>query len=294
MTMFPSRRLVLAGLGTMLIAASLDRPAPRRPDARPYAGPVPVPGGRLFVEDSGGQGIPIVLLHAMTGSSRSWATYQRPAFERAGLRVVSYSRRGFEGSPVEPGSPPGSAVDDLDAVVDALGIGRFHLLGTAAGGFIAPDYALSRPERLLSLTLACTQAGIVEPAYRAALDRMIPPAFKSMPAAFRELSPAFRALDPAGTAAWERIAERAPAAAQRINQPPRHRIDFAALGRIRTPTLVIAGAADLYIPPALVRQYAAYIPGARVEVLADCGHSAFWEAPERFNRLVLDFVARHR
>ena len=259
-----------------------------------YADLVPVTGGQLYVEDSGGTGPAIVLLHAFTGSATSWNRYQRAAFEHAGLRVIAYSRRGFAGSVVDPGAGPGSAIDDLDAVVDARGVTRFHLLGTAGGGFIAPDYALARPERLISLTLACTQAGVVEESYRQALDRMVPAVFTTMPASFRELSPTYRALNPTGTAAWEQMEAQARVTPTRIEQPPRARLDYAALGRIRVPSLAIAGAADLYIPPALVRQYAKRIPGARLAVITSAGHSAFWEAPNDFNRLVTEFVRHYR
>lgn len=281
-----SRRAALAMLGAAgLSVASKARSAPAA------TGLVSVTGAKLFYQDSGGTGAPLIMLHAFTGSAFSWDAYQRTAFTKAGLRVISYSRRGFRGSEVEPGSPAGSAIDDLDAVADSVGVKRFHLLGTAGGGFILPDYALSRPERVRSMIMACTQGGCIEPSFVAALDRMLPAEFKKMPPAFRELAPAYRALNPEGTAAWEAM-ERTSKVTERIVQAPRNRIDFAALSRIRVPTLVIAGDADLYIPPALARQYAAQIPKSEFAVIQESGHSAFWEQPAQFNRLVGNFVRR--
>ena len=59
------------------------------------------------------------------------------------------------------------------------------------------------------------------------------------------------------------------------------------------PTLVIAGDADLYAPPALMRRIADRIKGAQFAVFPDAGHSVWWEAPDKFNQTVLAFVAKH-
>jgi pimeloyl-ACP methyl ester carboxylesterase len=62
------------------------------------------------------------------------------------------------------------------------------------------------------------------------------------------------------------------------------------LGRIRTPTLVVAGADDQVTPPAQVEELARGIAGARLEVLAQAGHQAPLEQSERFNTLVASFA----
>src|SRR5919201_924664 len=86
-----------------------------------------LPGVRLWYQDSGGAGVPVVFIHAATGSSQVWE-HQVPAFTAAGYRVVTYDRRGFGRSVVDPaGAQPGTGADDLLALVDHIGIGRFHL-----------------------------------------------------------------------------------------------------------------------------------------------------------------------
>jgi pimeloyl-ACP methyl ester carboxylesterase len=70
----------------------------------------------------------------------------------------------------------------------------------------------------------------------------------------------------------------------------RNRITFAALQAIRTPTLLLTGDADLYLPPPVMELFQKIIAGSRALVIAGCGHSAFWEQPETFNRAVLDFI----
>ena len=65
------------------------------------------------------------------------------------------------------------------------------------------------------------------------------------------------------------------------------------LEAIKTPTLMIAADADLYAPPPLMRRMADRIKGAQFVVFPDSGHSVWWEEPDKFNRTVLTFIARH-
>jgi pimeloyl-ACP methyl ester carboxylesterase len=289
-----TRRAILAGA---LIAPAL--PALARTADTAFGAPsgavermIPVDGATLWSWDSGGKGAPILLLHPATGSAAIWE-YQYAAFRDAGYRVVAYSRRGHYRSPVVAGSDPGFSVDDVDAVADAYGLRRFFLLGSAAGGFMVPDYALTRPERLLGIVMACTQGAAADPAFRASITRILPEGFSKMPASFRELGPSYRATNPEGMARWEAL-EHVATIDGRFRQKPRNILDWPTVSRIAVPTLVIAGGADLYIPPALARIYAGHIKGSRFEVIEDSGHSAYWEQPEAFNRAVLRFAARHK
>src|SRR5271165_2558898 len=72
-----------------------------------------LPGARIFYIDTGGSGVPVVFLHAATGSSRVWE-YQIPAFTAAGYRVVAFDRRGWGRTVLDrEGQQPGTAADDL-------------------------------------------------------------------------------------------------------------------------------------------------------------------------------------
>ncbi|RHW19239.1 alpha/beta hydrolase [Sphingomonas gilva] len=266
------------------------RPEPEQRPARRHA--IDVGGTRLDCWDTGGPGEAVVLLHPNTGSNAVWG-YQQPVFADAGYRVIAYSRRGRGLS--EPGSvdTPGTAVDDLFAVLDALEVERCHLIGSAAGGFIVPDAALSRAERLRTITIACSLAGIVEERWRSDSAMLTPPGFRQMPPDFRELCGSYRFANPAGRARWIELEHAATASGRRVDQPARNRIDFAALGRITVPALIVTGDADPYLPPARARALAAMIPRARSAVIAEAGHSAYWEQPDAFNRTVLDFLRAH-
>jgi pimeloyl-ACP methyl ester carboxylesterase len=255
-------------------------------------GLAPLPDVKLWFWDTGGPGEPIVLLHSNTGSGEVWG-YQQPVFAAAGYRVIGYSRRGHSRSEAGPKDAPGTGSADLHALMDYLGVNRFHLLGSAAGGFIVPDYALSHPERLLSMTIASSQGGVADPAYRAVSDGLQMEGFRQMPAVFREVGPSYRAANPQGAARWAEL-EKASAPNGRINQKMANDLTWAAIERIKTPALVMTGSADLILPPSRLPEWARHLQNCETAVISEAGHSAYWEQPVAFNRAVLDFIGRHR
>ena len=237
-----------------------------------------VPGTGLRYEESGGEGsgegAPVVFLHS--GSSRLWE-HQVPDFTGAGYRFIAYDRRA-----------EGVAVDDLAALAEHLGLERFHLVGTAAGGIVAVDYALGFPNRLRSLVVSNSVLGVQDEEYLELTRRLRPaPEFNAIPAEIRELGPSYRAANPAGTQRWKELARHS------APQATKNRITYAALQTIDIPTLLLTGDADLYTPPPVLRRFAACFPNCESLVIPECGHSAFWEQPELFNRAVLDFIRKH-
>jgi pimeloyl-ACP methyl ester carboxylesterase len=253
-----------------------------------------VPGVRLCYIDTGGSRLPVIFMHAATGSCRVWE-HQMPAFTQAGYRVIAHDRRGWGRSVIDPSGPqPGTAADDLQALMDHLGIDRIHLVGTAAGAIASLDFALSFPQRLRSLVVANSIGGVQDDDYLALGRRLRPPQFDALPAEVRELGPSYRAADPEGTRRWvelERLSRPGGPAARA--QGMRNRITFSLLETIEVPTLLLTGDADLYAPPPVLALFAARIRGAESVIVPAVGHSAYWEQPEIFNRTVLDFLGKH-
>jgi pimeloyl-ACP methyl ester carboxylesterase len=252
-----------------------------------------LPGVRLWYRDSGGAGVPVVFMHAATGSSRVWE-YQVPAFAAAGFRVIAFDRRGFGRTAIAPGGvQPGTAADDLHALMDHLKIDRFHLIGTAAGGFASVDYALSFPQRLRSLVIANSIGGVQDEDYLELGRRIRPPEFNALPADLRELGPSYRAGNPDGTRRWLELERTNRAEGERPVQTMRNRITFALLETISVPTLLLTGGADLYAPPPVMQLFVKRIKGSESVVVPEAGHSTYWEQPEAFNRAVLAFIRKH-
>ena len=270
---------------------SAQVPAPGGDPAGAFAS---LPGRRVWYVDTGGAGTPVVLLHAASGSILMWEK-QIPALRSAGYRVIAFDRVGWGKSELEAGAAPGTAADDLQALLASLRVDRFHLVGTAAGGFVAFDYALSFPERLRSLTVANSIGGVQDEEYLALGRRLRPsPQFDALPVEVREVGPSYRAADATGTARWAELSRQSRLArALPSPQTFKTRVTYSRLASIRTPALLIRGGADLYAPPPVMRLFADHVKGAEWLAVPDAGHSTFWEQPDLFNKALLAFLRRY-
>jgi pimeloyl-ACP methyl ester carboxylesterase len=259
------------------------------PEMTGSRGPVRIPDVRLAVWDTGGDGTPVVFLHPHTGHGGAWG-YQQAVFAAAGHRVITYSRRGYQGSEAGPADRPGTVVGDLVALLDELEVGQFHLVGLAAGGFAVFDAALAIPDRLLSCTVGSTLAGIQEPAWVGVTRGIVPQGSPDLPHALLELGPSYRAASPEPMATWTENAELPKPS--RL-QPPQSELLWPAIESIARPTLLLTGTADLYLPPSRLREIAGHLPSAEVAVFAEAGHCPHWESYDAFNDTVLSFVREH-
>src|ERR1700733_11227463 len=251
-----------------------------------------LPGVKLWFTDTGGSGTPIVLLHSNTGNSDIWEP-QIAAFAKAGYRVIALDRRGWGRSTADPSGPqPGSIAGDLDGLVDYLKLGKFHLLGVAGGGFAALDYAAWRPEYVRSLIIGGSTGDIKDKEIADFIARIEIPEIRKQPAAYLEVAPSYRGGNPDGLARWNEINAHsrqgdAPA------QPLRTANTYEKIATISAPTLIIAADADLLAPPAMMRLWAPHMKSYEWAMMQDAGHAMAWEQPQIFNKLVLDFLAKH-
>lgn len=285
----------LAGL-TVVASCGLGSPitgfSQSSPTRETYA---ELQGVRIWYKDTGGNGVPVVFLHAATGSTRNWE-YQTPAFAAAGYRFIAYDRRGWGRSVIDPaGTQPGTGADDLQSLMNHLGIDRFHLVGTAGGAFVALDYALSYPQRLRSLVIANSIGGVQDEDFLELGRRLRPsPQFESLPPDIRELGPSYRAVNPEGTRRWIELEHMSrQQGPQASAQTMRNRLTFSLLEKISVPTLLLTGDSDMFAPPPVLRLFAGRIKNSESLIVPEAGHSTYWEKPDIFNRAVLDFIRKH-
>ena len=159
-------------------------------------------------QDSGGTGEAVVFMHPASCDSRVWEK-QAPAITAAGLRFIAMDRRGYGRS----AGTPGFAADDLERLRRHLSLSRIFLVGTAAGGIHAVDYAISYPDAVAGLVVANSIVGVQDEEYLAMTRRLRPaPAFNAIAAEIRELGPAYRATNAAPQTSSS-TAGKAPAAA---------------------------------------------------------------------------------
>lgn len=298
MTIVRRRFLEIMALSSAAAAAGMAHPA-----SAPVWVPVPIPaqvpmqdgmvdvaGSRLYYWDTGGTGHPVILLHAGTQSAAGWP-YQQPVLAQAGYRVIAYSRRSYYRS--DPGDPenPGVGAEDLHRLIEHLGLAKVDLVAAAQGGFFALDYVLAYPERVRSIAIVSSLMGISEKDYQAVNERLRPKFFATLPHDFQELSPSYRAGNPEGLAAWHELDKQA-IPGKRVTPRRTQPLTWARLESIKHPTLLLTGDSDLYTPPSLLRMQAQHMPHAEVHIVAEAGHSPYWEQPAVFNKILLAFLAK--
>ncbi len=259
------------------------------------------PSPRINVEHDG-DGKLVVLLHGIGGRRQNFAD-QLPAFAGE-FHVAAWDARGYGGSDDYDG--PLDFADfaaDLVRVIDHFGFATAHLVGQSMGGRICLETYAHFPDRIATLTLAGVHASFgefTEAQRREFVERRRKPLVEDgkTPA---EMAPAL-ARSVVGPDVPDSVFERIVASISALHVASyiktieaTTRFDRSAiLAGIAVPTLVIGGEHDSLTPPAMKRELASRIPGARLEILRNCGHMANMERPDAFNSVVLDFLREHR
>jgi pimeloyl-ACP methyl ester carboxylesterase len=251
---------------------------------------------RLAIAEAGIGGRPLMLVHGFTGAKEDFTDFLEPLAER-GWHAVAPDLRGH-GASDHPADEESYSLDiiaaDLLALADALGWGSFVLLGHSMGGMVAQHLLLAQPERVRGLVLMDTTHGPVDwvEADTAALAAAV--VREEGIAALMEALKLLRADDPLMTPAFLRLLEEKPGysefcdakllasapamwlamASALLTQPDR--LDL--LAEVDVPTLVIVGEQDTPFV-AHGERMAKTIPGARLAIIPDAGHSPQFENP---------------
>ena len=257
--------------------------------ARVYEGFAQLPNVRLWYWDTGGQGEPVILLHPASQSCQIWE-HQRDKFREAGYRVIAYARRGYFKSEVGNSAGTSSSVGDLISLLDYLTIDQAHILGAAAGGITALGFAAGHQERVLSLVLAGTIFQPDEPSWKEFFGRLgIADIRGRVPMEFLGLGPSYRLTNPAGETRFSELSREALS-----GNPPMQavgiKVTWEQIEQLSIPVLLLTGEADLFAPPPLQRMMANHIRNHRLATLPEVGHAPYWEAPDVFNKTVLEFL----
>ena len=244
--------------------------------------------------DVQGEGPPLLLINGLGFGRWGWFK-QIPAFTRH-FRTITFDVRGERGLSNGVADLTGEAV----ALLDHLGVGKTHVLGTSLGGFVAQELALVRPDLVDRLVLVCTSYGGRGPEAMspgALADMMGVGTFSAEAAARKALEAAtgeaYRAEKPEEferIVRW-RLADSPSVVSYYEQAKAGARFDLSGdVGHITSPTLVIHGAEDRYVPPANARALAEAIPGAKLQMLEDAGHLVFVERFADVNREVVRFL----
>lgn len=235
----------------------------------------------------------LLLLHAWPLDARMWD--RQLAVLPPHVTVVAPSYPGFGGSaPVGAVTTMGACAEHAVRALDAAGVERALVCGLSIGGYVAFELWRRHSERFVGMILANTRA--VADSREAAQGRlMLADRLRAEGNFLAEDPPAL--LAPAAPAElWDRVraviaeqpAESIAAAALGMAERPDSTPDLEG---IDVPTLVVTSTEDQLISPEISADMAARIPGARLETIQGVGHLSNLEAPDTFNRLLLEHLA---
>ncbi|GLK15699.1 alpha/beta fold hydrolase [Herbiconiux flava] len=263
----------------------------------------------LHVDDTGGPGRPVVLIHGWPLSGESWSE-QVPAFQAAGFRVVTYDRRGF-GRSDKPLTGYGydTLADDLHAVLTELELTDVTLVGFSMGGGEVARYLTKHgPERVRSvvfasavtpymLTTGDNPEGPLSPAEAA---KMTAGLTANQETFYDGFTRDFFSVDGELKVTEEQrqdalaLALQSSKVAALACMTSFGTTDFRDdLPTVTVPALVIHGDGDATVPLAGsgARTHAA-LPGSEYHVVAGAPHGVNVSHAEEWNRVVLEFLAR--
>jgi len=266
----------------------------------------------LEVLEADGGGQPLLLVHGFCGAKEDFAEAV-PLLSERGWHAVVPDLRGHGESDAPPGTDAyglATFASDVAALADALGWPRFSLLGHSMGGMVAQLVALAHPQRLDSLVLMDTShgpvkgldAGLIDVAKAIVAEGGTAALVKAQQETEGPLdTPAHRRLL-AERAGYREFCDGKTLAAsadmwlgtvdEMLGQEDR----LGALADLRVPTLVIVGEQDEPFRGD-AQGLARGIPGARLALIADAGHSPQFEAQEPWWQALsgfLDEVVRRR
>ncbi len=243
---------------------------------------------------------PVLLCLHGIGSNADAFLCQLPLAAATERRLVAWDAPGYRHSADPPDAPgvAGWARSAADLARYVAGEEEaVDVLGVSWGGVIATRLALDEPQLVASLTLADSSGGAggrpdTADAMRARADGFVELGPEAFAASRSQLLVSDGASD-------ELRAEVAQMMVASIRMPAYRWACWSMaqadhvpqLGGIAAPTLVVVGEHDVVTPPRASQRLAEGIGGARLEFIADAGHLANQEQPERFNEVLAAFLS---
>lgn len=264
---------------------------------------------KLHVDDAGGAGRPVVLIHGWPLSGESWSA-QVPVLRQAGYRPISYDRRGF-GRSDKPlaGYTYDALAEDLHTVLAELNVDDVTLVGfSMGGGEVARYLANYGSERLRSVVFAASVTpymmktpgnpdGPLRPSQAA---KMVASLTADKEAFYEGFITEFFSVNGVFTAT-ERQRQEALTMCQQAAKVPAlecltafGNTDFCDdLAQVTVPAMVLHGDSDAIVPyeGSGARTHAT-IPGSQLVVLPGAPHGCNVSHADAFNDALLQFLAR--
>jgi len=253
-----------------------------------------------------GSGKPLLYLHGFAdvhSVKESWLPFHEKLAQHT--RVIA---------PAHPGCAQTDENKDIDTiedvvfhyleVLDALNLTQFDLVGSCVGGWIAAELAVRHPEKIRKLVLIGASGLFVQGALIGDIFMMAQPEYGSSYTTLREMlfssadHPMALEMFPDGKGELEDEVRRYQMLrlSSRIGFKPPYFYNHSLINRlhrITSPTLVIWGEKDNFVPRSHGETYAKLIPNrSELRIIPGAGHSAHVEKPEETAKLVCDFLEK--
>ena len=253
-------------------------------------------GMNLYYEIHG-DGYPVILIGGLGSQTESWAT-QVPLYSKH-FKVIVFDNRGAGRSDKPEGRyTTEDMADDAAALMDALGIGKAHIVGKSMGGMIGQWLAIKYPDKVRKLVMGCSSAS------RDEVGNVLLRMGREIASKVGMRAVWIMALYLGYTR--EYIEKNIGSLGGVINAIPENPDalrgyigqSYAVEGhdttdllhKIKAPTLVMMGESDMTTSPKRTRELAALIPGSKLKGFEGVGHGFWRERQEEADRLVLDFL----
>ena len=250
-----------------------------------------------------GDGPDVLFLHGTSGHIEAF-TRNIGRHVSAGYRchVIDLLGHGYTAKPDYPYEIP-RYVEHVLAYLDAAGIDRVHLVGTSLGGWVSAHLSWTHPDRVASLQLISSGGSVATPEVMAKIKNSTTEAVMTDDVAVTRARLELLMFDPANIT--DELAQirhdvyhqpefrqnlHNMLCLQEIEIRRRNIMTPEDLGKISAPTFVIWGSDNPFgeIPEATNIHQA--IIGSRLELVAEAGHWPYYEQPEVYNALSIDFL----
>ena len=245
-----------------------------------------------------GQGEPLLLIHGLASSSRSWKK-QVPFFARH-YRVITFDIRGHGRSDRPLREPYSIKLFAADAVelMRALGIDSAHVVGFSMGGMVGFQLAVDVPEMVTSLVAVnCCPEGSMR-TFNDGIECFRHMLFLQFNGMRNKVQNGAKQPEPASDRKGppQSVIQR-----MAVNNKLAYANAFGALVKwsvadrlsaINCPTLMIASDAD-FVPVSIKAGYASKMPDAELVVISNARHATPRDQAEEFNAMLLVFLSKH-
>jgi pimeloyl-ACP methyl ester carboxylesterase len=264
-----------------------------------------IKGVEIHYKDEGQRKAPVLfMVHGSQSSVRTWDRITRLLKGR--YRVIRFDIPGYglSGPATDEAAASVQPVEITEGLVDALGVKKLTFVGVSSGGTMGMYLAAKRPELVERLILSNTPSDpvrtdhLVQPqSFLVAQARAVKTGYQDMTFWNEYLS--YFAGDPA------RISARTRAEYYDFNrrQKEKHPIALVArigdgkqaaieMAKVKAPTLLAWGTGDPLLPESAANAIARYLSNAQISrlMMPDVGHYPPLEIPDRFARIIADYV----